>query len=158
MTQNLFNTFIILASRLNQDLNITPLLYGSLGLELITNSQLNPQDIDVLIPEEFIQERWNDLFTLMTVLGYTLIDLREHEFLNDKIRVAFAKIEELNEFAGVDVELVKTLEHKGTEYKLLNLEQYHRVYKRSSIDGYRSIKKNNKDLEKINLIESQLRD
>ena len=154
MQHNLFESFILVANRLNIDFSIEPLLYGSLGLERVTNINLDPEDIDILIPQEFIEDRWEDLKCLMTELGYILIDLREHQFSNHDVKVAFAKIEELKEFAGIEINEIQSIIENETEYKLLNLKQYLHVYKQSSIDGYRKVKKNNKDTEKIKLIES----
>lgn len=154
MHHNLFETFIHVANRLNKDLKIKPLLYGSLGLERVTNIQLNPEDIDMLVPQEFIEDRWEDLKSLMTELGYVLEDLREHQFSNQDVKVAFAKLEELKDFAGIEVDDLQSIKENETEYRLLNLNQYLHVYRKSSIDGYRNVKKNNKDQEKIRLIES----
>lgn len=156
MQQDLFETFIHLANRLNLEYNIKPLLYGSLGLEQVTKINLSPMDIDILIPEEFIDDRWEDLKGLMNKLGYKLVDLREHQFSKNKVNIAFAKIEELKEFAGIELNDIQSIILSNTEYKLLNLDQYLQVYRKSSIDGYRKVKKNNKDIEKINLIESIL--
>ncbi len=111
MTQNLFNSFIFIAERLNRDLNIKPLLYGSLGLEKLTNRSFDPQDIDVLIPREFIEDRWRDLLNLMSDLGFELIDLHEHEFSNNDLRIAFASLEEIKDFAGININSIQTLSH-----------------------------------------------
>lgn len=152
----MFETFIHLANRLNLEYKIQPLLYGSLGLEQVTKINLHPEDIDILIPQVFIDDRWEDLKGLMNELGYKLVDLREHQFSKNKVNIAFAKIEELEEFAGIELKDIQTKIIHDTEYKLLNLVQYLQVYRKSSIDGYRKVKKNNKDIEKINLIESIL--
>ena len=157
MNNKLFDTFLFVARRLNQELKIRPLLYGSLGLELITNHEFNPQDIDVLIPEEFIGEHWDEFLSVMLEIGCELVDLHEHEFLFNNIRIAFARIEELKQFAGINSASIRNLDHEGIEYKLLTLEQYLSVYKRSSTDGYRKNHKNKKDSEKIELIERILR-
>ena len=47
-----FNCFLQNAEMLNNKFNIVPLLYGSLGLEVLTKSSLNADDIDILVPEE----------------------------------------------------------------------------------------------------------
>lgn len=154
MQHNLFETFLFVAKRLNIDFRIKPLLYGSLGLERVTKIYLNPKDIDILIPQQLIEDRWEDLKSLMNELGYVLVDLREHQFSNHDVNIAFAKIEELKEFAGIEVDDIQSIIENETEYKLLNLNQYLLVYRKSSIDGYRKVKKNNKDYEKIKLIES----
>lgn len=57
-----FDFFLQNAEMLNNKFNIIPLLYGSLGLEVLTNSSLNADDIDILIPQMFVTgDRWKNL-------------------------------------------------------------------------------------------------
>jgi len=49
MNQNKFAEFIIIARKLNE-LNIVPLLMGSVGLEIITNKDWQAQDLDIHVP------------------------------------------------------------------------------------------------------------
>ncbi|MEK0316264.1 hypothetical protein [Cohnella sp. 56] len=153
MNSSMFMAFMRIAERLNHELKIKPLLYGSLGLEQVANLALNPSDIDILIPQPFIESRFGEIEKIMNDLGYRLIDLSEHEFVAETMHVAFAKIEELGAFADIDVGSIRDYKADGIEYKLLNLEQYYSVYKRSSADGYRKTKKNKQDNEKIRMIE-----
>ena len=53
---------------------IIPLMYGSFGLEYITKENLNSDDIDILIPSIFINEKWNEFKNVLTDIGYVLID------------------------------------------------------------------------------------
>lgn len=87
--------FINIARLLNKRLNIVPLLFGSLGLEQRLNKNLNADDIDILIPEVFLNERWNSIVALMNGAGYALYDLHEHAFEKSGLSVAFASIESL---------------------------------------------------------------
>ena len=64
--------FIHIARLMNKQLNIVPLLFGSLGLEQRLSRDLNADDIDVLIPGIFLNERWGSIVTLMNDAGYTL--------------------------------------------------------------------------------------
>ncbi len=57
----LYNEFINIAKTLNKELDITPLLYGSLGLEKVTGLNFSPEDIDILIPLIFLEEKWKNL-------------------------------------------------------------------------------------------------
>ena len=43
--------FLYVAESLNKKLDIVPLLFGSLGLEQRLHTNLNADDIDILIPE-----------------------------------------------------------------------------------------------------------
>ena len=46
---------------LSDTFGITPLLYGSLGLEYLTGENLNADDIDILIPQVYIKEKWEEI-------------------------------------------------------------------------------------------------
>ena len=67
--------FLEIAGKLNEKLGVTPLLFGSLGLEQRLGANLNADDIDVLIPEEYLDEKWAMLMEVMTTLGYSLYDV-----------------------------------------------------------------------------------
>lgn len=152
MNSNLLQEFFNLASELNNKLNIIPLMYGSLGLEHITSIELAPSDIDILIPNVFINEKWNELKEVVEKLGYRLEDIHEHEFRNDRSRIAFSNIEELETFVGIKERDIMQKEFDQIKYKVLNLEQYEMVYKKSIQDGYRIHTRNKKDQEKLELI------
>ncbi len=113
------------------------------------NRDLNADDIDVLIPEIFLNEKWDNIIELMSNAGYTLRDLREHEFEKSDLRVAFAAIESLASFAGVDLKQIPVIKEDSVRYYLLSLHDYLKVYKASAKDGYRKNVKNKKDEEKI---------
>lgn len=156
MDRHLFDTFLFLTRRLNEDLGIIPLLYGSLGLEAITDAELFPLDIDLLIPEVHLTDGWSELERRMASYGYGLVDLHEHEFANGRTKAAFARLEELETFAGIRPDALETVNREGALFRQLTLEQFLRVYRRSSQDGYRSTKKSGKDDDKIRLIEDLL--
>jgi hypothetical protein len=153
----LMKAFFEVASVINSTFGMSPLLYGSLGLQKVLGIDLSPMDIDVLVPEELIGSRWMELVELMNNLGYELTDLHEHEFTKIDTKIAFAIFEDLVPFAGIDLSSLKTIKEGTTEYKLLNLEQYLAVYQKSLLDSYRKNKNNNKDKSKIELIELALR-
>lgn len=145
--------FLRIAARLNARLQVTPLLYGSLGLEERLGRDLGADDVDVLIPEDFLGERWDDLVREMEDAGYALRDLHEHAFERDGLSVAFAALESLTPFAGVEIETIPAMEEGGARYLLLTLADYRRVYAASAKDGYRKDKKHKRDEEKIEWID-----
>lgn len=157
MNQTLFENFLVVAKKLNDNFGISPLLYGSLGLEILTSQSIHPKDIDLLIPLEFIRERWVELRSELEDQGYKLIDADEHEFSNGRQKIGFSFIEDLEEYAGIKINEIEQRDYKGVKYRLLNLTQYHRVYSRSVKDGYRINTRNKKDAEKIELIEKILK-
>lgn len=157
LNHGLFHHFAAVANTLNKRFNISPLLYGSLGLEALTKIPLYPEDIDLLIPLTFIRERWEELQSELEHQGYELIDRDEHEFSNGQHKIGFSHIEDLEEYAAIDSNDIEQRNYKGATFKLLNLEQYHRVYSRSLQDGYRIDTRGKKDAEKIKLIKGLLR-
>ena len=137
---------------------ITPLLYGSLGLEVLTNTDLSADDIDILIPEIFVNgTRWNKFKNVLEIMGYVLIDEDEHTFRKDNIDYSYASIENLKEFADIDVSGIKEYTKNNTKAYLLSLKQYLKVYQKSSLDGYRMNKKEKKDNDKIKFINKCLK-
>lgn len=152
----MYKEFLNVANKLNTELNIVPLLYGSLGLQKITDIDFNPTDIDILVPKIYLQDKWNILKNTIEGLEYKLIDLHEHEFVRDSYQIAFADIESLVSFAAIDIEHIENRNEEGVKYKILNLEEYLKVYLQSSKDGYRKTKNNDKDFIKIEIIKKIL--
>ncbi len=144
------------AKLLNKMFNITPLMYGSLGVEYIIGECLDADDIDILIPEIFIKELWNEFVDKLENEGYQLYDEREHTFKKDDVCYSYASIEELETFANI--KLSNILEHSecNTKFKVLSPEQYLKVYTASLKDGYRINVRKKKDEEKIEIIRRHL--
>lgn len=149
--------FLYIAGLLNKQLHIVPLLFGSLGLEQRLHTDLDADDIDVLVPEVFLNEEWDRIAAIMNHHGYVLYDLHEHAFEKSGLSFAFASIESLTPFAGVDPARIPIVEETGVRYYLLNLQDYLKVYTASSKDGYRKNVKNKRDEQKIALISEALR-
>ncbi len=149
--------FLHIASLINQILDTTPLLFGSLGLEKRLNKNLDADDIDVLIPEMILNKSWNRLIDMMKKDGYRLCNEKEHEFIKNDIRVVFASVEGLVAFAQVDISSISLIEENGIRFYLLELDDYLKVYRASSKDGYRKNVKNKQDQKKIELIEKEIK-
>ena len=144
------------AKMLSDTLGITPLLYGSLGLQYLSGKEMNADDIDILIPKTFLTEKWNEFRTMLKNCGYILVDEHEHTFDKDGIHYSYAQIEELESFAGISLSEIEIVENENIRFQLLTLLQYLKVYTASAKDGYRINTRNKKDFEKINLIQKQL--
>ena len=56
--QYLYSEFLTIAAVLNDQLNVVPVLYGSLGLGKVTQLDFHPQDIDILVPLTFLTTQW----------------------------------------------------------------------------------------------------
>lgn len=148
--------FLCIAEVLNKSFNFNPLLFGSLGLEQRLNTDLHADDIDILVPEHYLQGGWTELCGVMKDLGYELYDLHEHAFRKNGCSAAFASIESLVPFADVDITAIPCIQDGSAAYLLLELQDYKKVYQASTKDGYRIHKKEKKDYEKLALIEQAL--
>ena len=156
MSTNKFNLFLENAQLLSDKFNIVSLLYGSLGLEYLTGDDLGADDIDILVPRVFITERWHEFKALLEAQRYVLVDEHEHTFARDGVAYSYADIEDLEPFAGINIEDIEMYEADGVTFLLLSLEQYLAVYRQSSKDGYRVNVRQKKDADKIRFIESKL--
>lgn len=74
-------TFLKIAEQLNRKLNIILLLFGSLGLKQRLRMNLYPDDIDILIPEKYLSDKWDSLLSFLSESVYELYDLHQHAFL-----------------------------------------------------------------------------
>ena len=147
-----YDEFLSVAARIDEALRVTPLLFGSLGLKRRLGADLRPDDIDVLLPERCLTTGWRRLIDVMAGAGYALVDEKEHEFARGPFRVAFASIESLGPFAGVDIDRIPTVRDRGVDFLLMELADYLKVYEASSKDGYRRDVKHKQDGQKIDLI------
>ncbi len=142
--------FLENAQLLWNEFGVKPLLYGSLGLEVLLRRSLRSDDIDILISGALLGEQWACFRAFLEKHGYALIDLHEHTFEKDGVHYSYAAIEGLADFAGVD-------SFVESQYSLsLTLRDYLKVYEASLQDGYRQTKKNKNDREKIDIIRSAL--
>ncbi|KMK74346.1 hypothetical protein [Alkalihalobacillus pseudalcaliphilus] len=157
MEANKFLEFIRITEKLNE-LDIVPLLMGSVGFEVVTGRSWHVRDLDIHIPgdkrgfevaPELSIYQWDNIVSLMEGLGYELTDLHEHAFSQDGSTVEFAAIDTLPDFAGIPLDELEMKVDGHIKYYLLNKEQYLRVYMASSKDSYRADKNNRKDFEKI---------
>ena len=144
------------AKLLNKKFGIVPLMYGSLGLEYITHESLNVDDIDVLIPEVFLTERWNEFQDILYTEGYCLVDEAEHTFEKEGLSISYASLDGLESFAQISLRDIQQYTVDQVSFKVLSLSQYLNVYRASIKDGYRIHVRQKKDSEKIELIEKHL--
>jgi len=159
-----FHEFIKIAKKLN-DIEIIPLLMGSVGLEVVTGKSWDAKDLDIHVPgdergwdvpPELNIYNWNKIVDVMNAMGYSLVDLHEHEFTKDGLSVEFGIIDTLPSFAGIELKDLEIHQLREVKFFLLNPEQYLRVYESSSQDSYRADKNNNKDFKKINYLKRMI--
>lgn len=151
-----YKEFITICRVINTQLEVVPVLFGSLGLEVLSGNDFKSDDIDVLVPKIFIQDEWDHLRNLIESNGFRFVDLHEHEFRKNNIKIAFAFEESLCYFANVDYRNLKIINDEGANFKLLNYDEYLRVYQKSFKDSYRTNKNNGKDQNKIEFLLDKL--
>ncbi len=152
-----FETFLEVAGNLNKKFNVVPVLFGSLGLyKLIGDSGKNANDIDFLIPKEFINERWKEFSNFVESFGFRLENEKEHGFSRDGYIIAFGDEMDLFDDFGLKTEKLLDSEIKGVKFKELTPKQYFLCYQLMLRDNYRQEKRGDADKEKIKLIENYL--
>jgi len=146
-------------SRLLNTYDIVPILYGSLGLWKIIGEFDKANDIDILVPKEFINKnkKWDDLISFMEEINFKLKDEDEHEFIRDSEIAAFGNEKDLNEKIHINTEGLKISKIGGVKFKELSPKQYLMVYQFMLRDNYRQEKRGKGDQKKIGLIKKYLR-
>ena len=94
----------------------------------------------------------------MEQLDFTMIEINEHEFIKNDIKIGFAFTEDLLEYADIEYTSLKVFEDNQAKYQLLTITDYLKVYNKSLQDGYRKTKNNNKDLHKILVLKKLVQD
>jgi hypothetical protein len=145
-------TFLEIAKQINTELECVPVLYGSLGLWRIAKHPFHVDDVDILVPDEFMKAKWPLLQNLVESQGYTLVSLREHEFDKSGQKVAFAGFTALVDDLGINLDGLKTSEESGARFRELSLENFLAAYEYSLDDSYRKDVRMKKDLDKIDFI------
>jgi len=151
-----FEIFLEVAGNLNNFLNVTPILYGSLGLYKIIEEYGKCNDIDVLVPDEFVDEKWNELISLMEKIGFKLKDEHEHEFIRNSEKVAFAKQNDLIKRIKLYPNNLTVHDINNIKFKELSAKDYLSVYRLMLRDSYRQEKRGMTDQKKIDLIEKYI--
>lgn len=131
---------------------IDPILYGSLGVSVYLGNFKEFDDIDLLVEDIYLDNKWPDLVEIMKDNGFELIDAREHEFANEQnLKVAFAKKSILAKDNICDPQKdIETYNKNGLSVKTLSKQSFINAYTFSSKDGYRKEKRGKNDLDIIN--------
>jgi len=152
-----FEIFLKVAREFKKSFNVILILYGSFGFSRAIGEFGKVNDIDVLVPNNLIKERWGELINFMQSLGFKLKDEHEHEFIKNGEIIAFGKKEDLSELAKINPDNLKTSKVGGVEFKELSAEQYLVCYQSMLRDEYRQEKRGTADKDKIKLIEEHLK-
>jgi len=148
-----FEVFLEVAKNLNNFLNVTPILYGSLGLYKIIGEHGKCEDIDILIPNEFVNERWSELIDVMEKMGFKLGNEHKHEFICGSGTIAFLEQNDLIRRINLYPNSLMVHSINNIKFKELSAENYLSAYKFMVQDEHREKEKKKSDQEKADLIE-----
>jgi len=153
-----FEIFLEVVKELNSQFNIIPILFGSLGLYRRIGEFGKANDIDILVPDSFLKERWSELIKIMESLNFKLSDEKEHEFVRKKEIVAFGNQGDLTKNCKIGSDALEISNINEVKFRELSPKQYLLVYKFMLRDNYRQEKLAKNDKEKINLIKEYLKE
>ncbi len=145
--------FLRIARDLRKEFSFIPILYGSLGLSIAIKEDIKTNDIDLLVPDEFVGRRWNDLLSFMRHRKFVLKNEKEHEFKRGGLIVAFAGNSALRDI-GATAHSLPLHRAEGATFRLPTLHQFLATYEYSLRDGYRLEKRSDK--EKIRILQNAL--
>lgn len=135
---------------------IYSILYGSLGVSVYLGNFKEFDDIDLLIEDIYLDNKWSDFVKIMGSNGFKLIDNREHEFANElNLKVAFAKKSILSKDKICDPQKdIQIFNYDGIIIKTLTKQAFINAYAFSSKDGYRKEKRGKNDLDIVNRLKN----
>jgi len=125
-----FLTFLEIARALNRH-DIVPILYGSLGLYRIIGELSEVNDIDIVVPEIYLKEKFSELAGIMTEIRYKQDSMYPHEFTGRDHQIGFESKEEIEAYEGVNFSDFKITKIDDAEFKELSAEDYLVVYKKN---------------------------
>ncbi len=141
-----------------REAGMNPVLYGSAAVSAYVGDYKPLGDVDILVEDEFIDGQWDRLVEIMSAQGYTLVDLHEREFADEKgLRIALSRhgILERDKIGKVEEDM-RVVERGEMTVTTLSPEALIRAYEFSAKDGYRKDVRGKKDWETIKLLEDYI--
>jgi hypothetical protein len=134
------------------ELNIKPVVYGSFGVSLYLGDFKKFEDIDILIEDEFVNNKWVEFRKLFESKGFDLVNEKEHEFELDGKKVGFASKNILIR-DKIIIDYLQLIPYKTKNALTLSPADFLKAYKFSVKDGYRIKKRGKKDKDIIKKLE-----
>jgi len=155
-----FETFLLIAKHLNKSFGVIPILFGSLGLNRTIGEFKKSNDIDILLPDEFVNGRFKDLVDLMRILDIRfkreIKEENEYEFAGKREIVSFGGEADLLVKLEMDPGGLKISQMEGASFKEFSPGQYLELYQFLAKNKNRR-RENKKDSEKIRLIKKYIK-
>ena len=138
---------------------ITPIVYGSVGVSLLIGPYQEPDDVDLLVEDQWLNDNFPALCEILLGRGYKLFNEREHEFKNERgEKISFASIEilERDKICDPKKDLI-SVDCAGQTITTLNLKGFLAAYSFSQRDGYRQAYRTIKDSLVVSLLKVALK-
>lgn len=136
-------------SEILRQLGMNPVLYGAVGVSVYLGDFRKFQDIDFLVEDEFLNERWEETKRHLEEKGFKLEDAKkEHEFINAAdVKIALGKqsVLEKDGIGSVQTDS-RTVNKLGIEVRTLSPEAFLRAYEFSSKATYMDRKNKDQDV------------
>jgi len=135
-----------------KELKIKPVIYGSFGVASYLGDFKDFEDVDILIEDEFINEKWEEFRKLLESRGFNLVNEKEHEFEFEGKKVGFASRDILIRDKIIN-DFSELVQYKNKDAFTLTPEDFLKAYKFSVKDGYRIDTRGKKDGDIIEKLE-----
>lgn len=133
-------------------LNTKPVIYGSFGVATYLGDFKDFEDVDLLIEDEFLNNKWEEFRKLFESNGFNLINKKEHEFEFEGKKVGFASRDILIRDKIIN-DYSELIQYKNTDAFTLTPGDFLKAYKFSVKDGYRIKTRGKKDKDIIERLE-----
>ncbi len=137
-------------------LNIKPVIFGSFGVANYLGEFKKFEDLDLLIEDIFINERWEESKELLESNGFKLVDENEHEFELNGQKIGFASKNILIRDKIIN-DYSELIQYKNKDALTLKPESFLKAYTFSIKDGYRINMRNKKDKKVIDMLENYIK-
>jgi hypothetical protein len=123
--------FLFLAKKMNEQLAIIPLLFGSVALNMLVDDEVEMGDLDIALPHFMRPDRKYlclEFIKFMENNDYKYIDLHEGEFHKGEILIHTAGDSWFKEYADIDATECPIMQSNGAVYKIFTLEHQVKAY------------------------------
>jgi len=158
--QRKFKVFLKIAKELNKQFNVKPVLFGSLGIYRSINKMgQKTNDVDILLPEKYFNEKSEKLELMMNKLGFVRKrkGKKSFDFILKNQIISFSKPNDLVRVIKSKLNDLKETRKSGAVFKEVLPLQYLSFYEYLLKNTYRQKKRKGADRKKIEMIKKYLK-